>query len=118
MLTFRGIVNKTGTQLMAQIARQAGVACYSLCSSTKFLPATYQIPPFESDPPAELWDHQSPHLHIEHIPCDTTALEYFTGIVTERGILPTAAIEGWLATLRIHPALTLTESEVFEQASY
>jgi translation initiation factor eIF-2B subunit delta len=118
MLTHRGVVNKTGTQLMASVARQAGVACYSLCSSAKFLPATYQIPPFESDPSAELWEHQSPQLHIEHIPCDTTALDYFTGIVTERGILPTAAIEGWLATLRIHPALTMTEAEVFEQASY
>jgi translation initiation factor eIF-2B subunit delta len=32
-------------------------------------------------------------------------LEAISGIVTEQGTLPVAAIEAWLAATRLHPAL-------------
>lgn len=38
---------------------------------------------------------------------DLTPLELLSGIVTERGILPVAAVEAWLASTRLHPALAL-----------
>jgi translation initiation factor eIF-2B subunit delta len=39
------------------------------------------------------------------LPFDFTPLELLSGIVTEQGILPVAAVEAWLAATRLHPAL-------------
>lgn len=36
---------------------------------------------------------------------DFTPLEMLSGIVTEQGILPVAAVEAWLAATKLHPAL-------------
>ncbi|MDZ4719152.1 MAG: translation initiation factor eIF-2B [Roseiflexaceae bacterium] len=115
MLTHRGLVNKTGTFGLAAIARASGVPFYTLCGSTKFLPAKFQPPVVPDWPASEVWDQRRLHLTIHNPPCDTTALELVSGIVTERGTLPTAAIEAWLAALRIHPALTMSHADLVEQ---
>ena len=62
--------------------------------------------------------HQQPSIPIEDIWSDApnhagsvshffdfTPLETLTGIVTEQGILPVAAVEAWLAATKLHPAL-------------
>jgi hypothetical protein len=54
-------------------------------------------------------------MAIQNPLCDTTSLELISGIVTERGTLPLAAIEAWLAALRIHPALTIPHPNLVEQ---
>jgi translation initiation factor eIF-2B subunit delta len=118
MLTHRGLVNKTGTACMAMLAQRAGVPFYTLCGSAKFLPATYQSPSSSHSDVREVWERLPTNLKIENPASDTTGLELLTGVVTERGILPTAAVEGWLATLRIHPALTMAETDLVEQVSY
>jgi translation initiation factor 2B subunit (eIF-2B alpha/beta/delta family) len=65
----RGLVNKTGTALLALAAAKLSVPMYALCGSEKFLPESYE-------PPAE------PPNYFE-----STPLEYLTGIVTEDGVL-------------------------------
>ena len=117
-LTHRGLVNKIGTQVMASIARASGVPFYTLCGSAKFLPATFDIPLHPDWDPAEVWDSVQPNLSVLNPANDTTPLELLTGIATERGILPTAAVEGWLAALRVHPALTMPQSDMVEQLHY
>jgi hypothetical protein len=47
---------------------------------------------------------------------DFTPLEALSGIVTEQGILPVAAVEAWLAATKLHPALAnYTNGEMREQ---
>lgn len=117
MLTHRGLVNKVGTFALAALARTSGVPFYTLCGSAKFLPAKFQPPVSPDWPTMDVWESCHSHVSIHNPPCDTTLLEYVTGIVTERGTLPTAAIEAWLASLRIHPALTLPQADLVEQIS-
>jgi translation initiation factor 2B subunit (eIF-2B alpha/beta/delta family) len=63
----RGLVNKTGTALIARAACALQIPMYALCSSDKFLPPDH-------DPPRP---REGFHL---------TPLRYLAGIVTEEGI--------------------------------
>ncbi len=83
----RGISNKTGTALMALAARELGVPFYVLCSSDKFLPASYSPPPEAPKNPAEILDRELPQVTAINYYFDLTPLSYVSGIVTESGIL-------------------------------
>ncbi len=63
----RGLVNKTGTALIARAVCALQIPVYALCSSDKFLPPDY-------DPPQACEGF------------DLTPLRSLTGIVTEKGI--------------------------------
>jgi translation initiation factor 2B subunit (eIF-2B alpha/beta/delta family) len=113
MLTNRGLVNKVGTHRMAAAAKGAGTPFYTFCGSEKFLPPGFR--PIDSaewlleggragNPPSE--------ITLGNIPYDFTPLELLSGIVTEQGILPVAAVEAWLAATRLHPALEHYAAEV------
>lgn len=56
-------------------------------------------------PRSEIWAEAPENVHIRNRYFDLTPLDLLSGIVTERGILPVAAIEAWLASTRLHPAL-------------
>ncbi len=83
----RGVSNKTGTALIALAARELGIPFYVLCSSDKFLPASYTPPPEKPKDPAELLDRQLPHVTAVNYYFDLTPLSCVTGVVTENGIL-------------------------------
>lgn len=83
----RGVVNKTGTSLLALAARQLGVPVYVLCGSDKFLPAAYQAPPEEPRDPHEIVDRDLPWVTALNYYFDLTPLEYVTGVATDTGIL-------------------------------
>ncbi len=100
-----GLANKAGTFGIAATARTAGVPVYALCSSTKFLPPGYPRPAQHQRPAAQVWDAAPATVSIENFYFDYTPLTSIAGIVTERGVLPPAVIEGWLAALHLHPAL-------------
>lgn len=105
MLSTHGLVNKVGTYGMALTARVNGVAFYALCGSEKFLlPGFRQLEQLDR-PRSEIWAEAPQNVHIRNRYFDLTPLELLSGIVTERGILPVAAIEAWLASTRLHPAL-------------
>ncbi len=105
MLSDRGLVNKVGTYALAMAARGAGVPFYTLCGSEKFLPPGFK-PLEQADHPAtEIWTDAPGGVAIRNRYYDSTPLEAISGIVTEQGTLPVAAIEAWLAATRLHPAL-------------
>lgn len=83
----RGLVNKTGTSLLALAARELGVPVYVLCGSDKFLPASYEPPPEEPRDPREIVDRDLPWVTALNYYFDLTPLTYITGIVTDSGIL-------------------------------
>ena len=88
----RGIFNKTGTSLLALAARELGVRVYALCSSDKFLPRSYNPPKETLKDPRELLERDLPHVTVANYHFDVTPLDYFTGIVTEEGILTPAEL--------------------------
>ncbi len=83
----RGVVNKTGTSLLALAAREFGVPVYVLCGSDKFLPGSYQPPPEEPRDPHEIVDRDLPWVTAQNYYFDLTPLEYVTGVATDAGIL-------------------------------
>lgn len=112
MLSYRGLVNKVGTHALASVAQRAGVPFHALCGSEKFLPPGF-MPPEELDwPPQEVWPDAPEGVAVQNRYFDTTPLELISGIVTEHGTLPVAAIEAWLAATRLHPALARPPSHI------
>lgn len=99
------LVNKVGTYGLALAAKSHGVPFYALCGSDKFLPPGYKPPPQASWPTKQVWEDPPSHVHIHNIYFDHTSLAQVSGIVTEKGVLPTAGIEAWLAAIKLHPAL-------------
>ncbi len=96
-ISLRGVSNKTGTALIALAARKLGVPVYVLCSSDKFLPASYIPPPEAPKNPAEILDRGLPQVTALNYYFDLTPLSYVDGIVTESGILAPAELEQVLA---------------------
>lgn len=86
-ISLRGISNKTGTALMALAARELGVPFYVLCSSDKFLPASYSPPSEAPKSPEEILERQLPHVTAVNYYFDLTPLACVSAIVTESGIL-------------------------------
>lgn len=105
MLSTRGLINKMGTYPLALAAARAGVPLYTLCGSEKFLPPGFRALAQRNWPATEVWDGAPGDLKIANQYSDVTPLSLVSGIVTERGVLPVAAIEAWLATTRLHYAL-------------
>jgi translation initiation factor 2B subunit (eIF-2B alpha/beta/delta family) len=88
----RGVVNKTGTSLLALAAREFGVPVYVLCGSDKFLPGSHEAPPEEPRDPGEIVARDLPLVTAHNYYFDLTPLAYITGIVTESGILKPAEL--------------------------
>ena len=86
-ISLRGVSNKTGTALIALAARALGVPFYVLCSSDKFLPASYSPPPEAPKNPAEILDRELPQVTAVNYYFDLTPLSCVSGVVTESGIL-------------------------------
>jgi translation initiation factor 2B subunit (eIF-2B alpha/beta/delta family) len=91
-----GFVNNAGTPLVAMAAHQAGVPVYVLCSSDKFLPASYTLPQEELQGPPGMPDpDMAAVMAAYHF--DPTTLTYLSGIVTEDGVLTPAELRDRLA---------------------
>jgi translation initiation factor eIF-2B subunit delta len=108
-LNHDGLANKAGTFGIAMAAKAVGVPVYALCSSSKFLPPGYARPKQHHRPPEQVWDQAPASVQVENFYFDYTPLNSIAGIVTERGALPPAVIEGWLAALQLHPALAASQ---------
>ncbi len=116
LLSNRGIINKIGTRSLALAAQKLGVPIYALCGGEKFLPLGYCTPEQQDWPAAEVWSDAPSGITVSNRYFEWTPLNELTGIVTEQGILPVAAVEGWLAAIRLHPALANNSLERAEVA--
>jgi len=114
LLSNNGVVNKIGTRALALVAQAVNIPFYTLCGGEKFLPPGY-CPPSQRDwPAAEVWADVPDGVTVRNHYFEWTPLEEFSGIVTEQGTLPVAAVEGWLASIKLHPALARSQRELAE----
>ncbi len=105
------LVNKAGTYGMALASHAHDVPMYTLCGSSKFLPPGY-IPPSQTCwDSSQVWDAPPSNIAIKNLYFDHTPLSYISGIVTEKGVLPTVGIEAWLASMKLHPSLKHIKEE-------
>ncbi|HEX5689290.1 MAG TPA: translation initiation factor eIF-2B [Roseiflexaceae bacterium] len=111
LLNNHGVVNKIGTRMLALVARSASLPFYTLCGGEKFLPPGYCTPKQPQSPAEEVWEAPARGVTISNYYFEWTPLEELSGIVTEQGTLPVAAVEGWLAAIKLHPALASGELE-------
>jgi translation initiation factor eIF-2B subunit delta len=77
-----GVVNKTGTALIAMAAAALHVPVYALCGPEKFLPPDYELPPEPPKDPREVLAEPVPGVTVVNYYFELTPMEYFTGIVT------------------------------------
>lgn len=82
----RGLVNKTGTALLALAASRFQVPMYALCGSEKLLPPDYELPPEPPKDPREILAQPAPNVTVVNYYFDLTPLDHLAGIVTEDGI--------------------------------
>jgi translation initiation factor 2B subunit (eIF-2B alpha/beta/delta family) len=101
-LDLYGLANRRGTNDLATMAADAGVAFFTFCTSEKFLADVF----YTGECTNEFITATSQRIPTEHpLVNDRTSLGLITGIITERGPLTTPAVEAWLAAERLHPWL-------------
>lgn len=80
------VINKVGTQMIALAAREKGIRVFSVCDTSKFICEDCLAPEHEH-PAAELWRDAPAEVIITNKYFESTPLAWFTGIVTEHGVL-------------------------------
>jgi translation initiation factor 2B subunit (eIF-2B alpha/beta/delta family) len=108
-----GVVNKLGTHALAQTAQLHHIPIFSLCTTSKFLPAAAAPLLHLADHPGdEVWPDAPAGLRIRNRYFDTTPLALFSGIVSENGIYVPAALRTHLQSQELSPALQKLASEI------
>lgn len=99
------LVNKIGTKAICLLSREAVVPCYAACESSKFMPQ--KLGPKKEQPrnPVEVWDEPPPETTVENYYFDDVALELFTGIITEEGVLTPSEIGGKIRSQKMSTKL-------------
>ena len=80
------VTNKVGTRMIALAAQEKGIRVFSVCDTSKFICEDCLAPESEH-PAAELWLDAPAEVNITNTYFESTPLAWFTGIVTEHGIL-------------------------------
>lgn len=101
----RGVVNKTGTWPAALAAREMNKACYALSVTEKFVPAGYELPAEEDKGAGEVMRLVPKGVQVRNRYFERTPLEWFTGVVTEEGVLRRGQLRRRLSRMGLHPAL-------------
>ncbi|RMD88829.1 MAG: translation initiation factor eIF-2B [Calditrichaeota bacterium] len=99
------LVNKIGTRGICLSAREAMVPCYAICESSKFIPQKLSSKKEEPRDSKEVWENPPPETTVENYYFDQVPLEFFTGIITEDGILTPAEIGGKIRAQKLSSKL-------------
>jgi ribose 1,5-bisphosphate isomerase len=81
-ITKKGVVNKLGSGLIAQIAKDNKISLYIVSDSLKYSKETVKM---EQRPSKEIW--KKDNVHIENPAFELIKKENITGIISEFGIL-------------------------------
>ena len=87
-ITPQSVVNKIGTRMIALSAREHGVPMYAICDTSKFVAADYMFNAIRDQPEAsELWPDAPDGVVVINPYFESTPLDFFSSVVTERGLL-------------------------------
>jgi translation initiation factor 2B subunit (eIF-2B alpha/beta/delta family) len=82
------VVNKIGTRMIALAAHERGLPIYALCDTSKFIAADYLSDVIRDQRNAgELWPDAPEGFAVVNSYFEPTPLAYFTGVITELGVL-------------------------------
>ncbi|MFH1307883.1 MAG: hypothetical protein ABIH72_03440 [archaeon] len=80
----KGIINKVGSEVIAQVAKNQGISLYVVADSWKF---TKQKVPIEQRKLNEVWDNAPKNIKIKNPAFEFIDKKYIKSIVSELGIL-------------------------------
>jgi translation initiation factor 2B subunit (eIF-2B alpha/beta/delta family) len=93
LITSRAVVNKIGTRMIALAARERSIPMYAVADFSKFINTpTCDLPPEPRREPDELWTGAPLNVVVMNRYFEETPLDYFTGIITEEGLLSPDAV--------------------------
>lgn len=78
------IINKIGTNMLAEVAKKQKIPCYSCGSSLKF---TNKIK-MEKRNPKEVWDEREKNIKVLNPAFSEVNEKHITGVISEYGVLP------------------------------
>ena len=83
----KGVINKIGSEVIAQVAREEGVPVYIIADSWKFSPKEIKLEQRDFD---EVWKNipQKSHIKIKNPAFEFVHKKYIKGVITEYGVLP------------------------------
>lgn len=101
-----GIVNKVGSWLLALACREQNIPLYALAGTEKFV-ADERFFEFEDHerPGTEVWKDAPTGVRVLNKQYEPIPFGWFSGIVTEHGILQEKDVEKYISTLDTHDAL-------------
>ena len=102
-VSIHGVLNKTGSSLLALAARERGIPFYVAAGSEKLLPAKYELPPRDMQPGSELVPEYIGNVYVINRYFELVPLPLLTGVVTETGILKGEELVQRLHALVLHP---------------
>ncbi len=109
-ITSDGIVNKIGTHALALAARHSEIDSYACFSMDKVFPKNYRPAIERRRDPREVTDPLISGVEIVNEYFEVTPLSYFTGFITDLGILDEPSLRKNIDSREIHPSLDWTLS--------
>ena len=90
-ITPLNVINKIGTRMIALNARERALRLYAVCDSSKLISEDYfSRGTGRSTSPDELWPDAPPGVLVINNYFEQTPLDWFTGVVSEDGVMSTA----------------------------
>ncbi len=95
------LINKIGSRAICLLAREAVVPCYLACESSKFI--SRKLGPKREQPrnSVEVWKSPPDEITVENYYFDEVALEQFTGVIMEDGILTPEETSGMIRSRKM-----------------
>ncbi len=104
-LTDKGVINKTGTSMVAACAATWGVPGYVLGDTSKVRPAQLPTLPFADHDPAEIWHTPPEGIEVQNRYFDLTPWAQVSAVVSERGPVAASQIQRLVRSIAVHEGL-------------
>jgi len=109
-ITKQGNINKIGSYPLAQLASDYTIPIYCLAHSLKIIPNEYSLQNESKKPDTDLLSEKQENIAVINYYFDTTPLNLFNGIITEKGFFQPVDIKEFIQKQSLHPFLRRNDS--------
>lgn len=102
-ITKQGIINKIGSYPLAQLASDCTIPMYCLTHSSKIIPKEHSLRNESKKPDTDLLSEKQKNVNVVNYYFDTTPLNLFNGIITEKGFFQPDDIRKYIQNQSVHP---------------